>query len=249
MRGRFAASVFRGKRLDGARDYGLPSQDGSCRRPAARDGRRTARRASVVLLLLAVVAATSGCDSRPRAGPLTFERMRDQPRYEAYGQSTHFDDGMAMRPPPPGTVAQESGANDAVSSGRERGTLLTSIPVTIDRAAIARGQQRYEVFCRPCHDIDGAGDTPVAHNMRLRPPPSLLEARIRGLSVGRIFEVISEGYGLMPRYARQLTPAERWDVVAYLRALQLRDRLVLHDLPPAMRADARRALGPGGARD
>jgi len=84
--------------------------------------------------------------------------------------------------------------------------------------------------------------------MQLRQPPSLLEPRIRQLPVGRIYQAIADGYGLMPSYARQLTLDERWAVTAYVRALQLRDGIALGDLPSDVQAEASRALEAGGRR-
>lgn len=201
----------------------------------------------VVLVVLLIAAA--GCDSRARThGVLTWERMRDQPKYQPYGTSPYFSDGMAMRPLPAGTVAREWGAQDAIATGQQGGVLLTTIPLRPTHELLITGQQRYMTYCRPCHDVDGTADTPVARNMQLRPPPSLVEPRIRALSVGRIFQVISDGYGLMPSYAHQIPPRDRWAVVAYVRALQLR-QATLTDLPAEVRAEAERALGSGAGRD
>jgi mono/diheme cytochrome c family protein len=168
--------------------------------------------------------------------------MRDQPRYDAYERSSFFADAKTMREPPEGTIATE-----AATTGADRRT-LTSIPVAISADRLRRGQNRYDVFCRPCHDVDGSADSPVAKNMQLRQPPSLLEPRIRQLPVGRIYQAIADGYGLMPSYATQLDADDRWLVVAYVRALQLRAGVDVATLAPALQAEATRALTPGEAR-
>jgi mono/diheme cytochrome c family protein len=147
-----------------------------------------------------------------------------------------------MRRLPPGTVPSEADEDpDVPASARE--AAATSIPLPVTSDLMARGQNRYDIFCRPCHDLDGAADAPVGRNMQLRQPPSLLDPAIRQLPVGRIYQAISDGYGLMPSYAHQLTPADRWAVVAYVRALQLRSGISFTNLPPSVRDEAARTLG------
>jgi mono/diheme cytochrome c family protein len=201
------------------------------------------------LLPLAVLIACAACNAKPHQFPLDFERMRDQPRYDPYAHSGFFDDGAAMRTPPGGTVAEEHAAMPAaVRTGRAGGEAVAEIPVPVSRAMLDRGRNRYDVFCSPCHGVDGLAESPVAENMQLRRPPSLASDRIRALPVGKIFSVVSEGYGLMPSYAHQLPVADRWAVVAYVRALQLSRGVPLDALPAPVRADAERALRAGGGR-
>jgi mono/diheme cytochrome c family protein len=204
----------------------------------------------VLLVLLAVLSA-SACDERPGHAPLGFDRMRDQPRYSPYQRSDFFPDGKTMRPLPEGVVSQESAAatESVTTAGTASAQVVHEIPIAITHALIEHGRNRYEIFCQPCHDVSGASDSPVAKSMQLRQPPSLLEERIRALPVGTIYQAIADGYGLMPSYARQLSIDERWGVVAYVRALQLRDRVRLRDLPPPVRAEAERALRNRGRRD
>jgi len=198
--------------------------------------------------LCALVAlACIGCESRPHRFPLGFDRMRDQPRYDPYERSAYFADGTTMRQPPEGAIPIEAPpAAGTDAHGEADGRSATSIPVPITRDLLERGRRRYDVFCRPCHDVDGSADSPVARNMQLRQPPSLLEPRVRQLPAGRLYQAIADGYGLMPAYRRQLTAEERWAVVAYVRALQLRGRVALDDLPPPVKAEAARALADGG---
>lgn len=199
------------------------------------------------LLLLALTCAiAAGCESRSEAGPLTWERMRNQPKYQAYGKSAYFPDEMAMRPIPEGAVPEESTGNAADEAALANGTPLTRVPVDVTHDVMQTGQQRYDTFCRPCHDVNGDAETPVAEHMQLRKPPSLLDPRIRALPVGRIFDVISRGYGLMPSYAHQLPPNDRWAVVAYVRALQLRaGGMPLAALPPQLETEAEQKLKAG----
>jgi mono/diheme cytochrome c family protein len=101
------------------------------------------------------------------------------------------------------------------------GAYVADFPLEIDVADVRWGRTRFEIFCATCHGTLGTGQTQVAENMRLRKPPSLHSAAIRAYPPGRIFAVISRGYGLMPSYAGQLSVADRWAVVAYVQALQL----------------------------
>jgi mono/diheme cytochrome c family protein len=150
---------------------------------------------------------------------------------------------MAMRPLRPGTVPREEQGRAPNATAVDAGVPTTDGPVPISAQMLAHGRRRYDTFCSPCHGADGRAQTPVARNMSLRPPPSLLDGRIRALGAVQIFQTATEGYGLMPGYARQLAPDDRWAVVAYVRALQLREGIRIDDLPPAIRADALRALG------
>jgi mono/diheme cytochrome c family protein len=182
-----------------------------------------------------------GCEARPDRFPVGFERMRDQPRADAYERSRFFDDGSVMRQPPKGAVSQEIGDEADARA-------LDAVPIAITPALMGRGRNRYETFCAPCHDLDGSARSPVAINMQLRRPPALLDDRIRALSAGRVFQVITEGYGLMPSYAHQLSVDERWGVIAYVRALQLSQRATLAELPADVRAEAETALAREAAR-
>lgn len=182
---------------------------------------------------LLACATLAGCRVSERSAVRDLERMRQQPRYETYGSSTFFDDSSAMRTPPQGTVARERVTGDALrTSGRADSVYADRIPIALDRAAVERGRGRFEIFCGPCHGVEGNGAGPVARNMTLRPPPSLYEARIRAMPPGRLYEVVTEGYGLMPSYAGDLPVDDRWKVVAYVRALQL-SRFASRDGLPA----------------
>ncbi len=186
---------------------------------------------------LAFTFALAGCREQqafvePEPG---LERMQEQPRYDPFGQSTFFRDGMAMRRPPEGTVPVDLGADDAGTGDR--------IPIRVDRALLERGRARFDVFCAACHGIGGNGESVVAENMRVRRPPSLLDERIRALPFGRLYQIVRGGYGLMPSYAAQLSVEDRWATVAYVRALQISRHSQVRSLPPDVRAELERA-GP-----
>jgi mono/diheme cytochrome c family protein len=188
------------------------------------------------------VLALTGCDGVV-PGP-DLERMIDQPSYRPYDPSARFADHRAMRPPPDGTVPHDRVVGrPAMTEGVERAAYVTTIPLPIDRAVLTRGRERFEVFCAACHGLTGDGTSEVARNMALRRPPSLLAAPVTGFPPGRLFQVISHGYGLMPSYAAELRVADRWAVVAYVGALQLSAAAPLADLPPPVRGEAEEALG------
>jgi mono/diheme cytochrome c family protein len=153
--------------------------------------------------------------------PDDIDPMDRQPKLLPYETSDLFADGRAMRSPPPGTIPRERDVAEAQPE--------------VTPALLALGRARFDVVCAPCHGIAGDGDSVVAGKMELRPPPSLHEPRIRELDAATIYNVISAGYGLMPRLSTHLAPRERWAVVAYVRALQLSQSLPLADAPEPLR--------------
>lgn len=165
-------------------------------------------RRSTALLALVILAACR-------------QDMHDQPVYEALEAGPFFADGRASRPPVPGTVARDEGDLESpVHTGRSDGTFLARGPLPVDATLLARGRERYDVFCAPCHDRVGTGDGMIVQR-GYRRPPSLHETRLRDTADGYLFDVVTNGFGVMPGYASQVPAADRWAVVAYLRALQL----------------------------
>jgi mono/diheme cytochrome c family protein len=156
-----------------------------------------------------------------------FERMRTQAKYQPYGPSTTFVNGSAMQPAPVGAVSVER--DDAT-------------PLRPDLASLQEGQQRYDVYCTPCHGVVGDAETPVADHMSLRKPPSLHEPRIVALTPAQVYGVITNGYGFMPPYSPALSARERWAVAWYVQALQRSYAVRLDSLPSAMQAEAQAAL-------
>ncbi|MBC8133587.1 MAG: cytochrome c [Deltaproteobacteria bacterium] len=172
-----------------------------------------------------------------------------QPRERAYRPSDFYADGLAMRAPPAGTVPRERRTmnptlttgiisyNPQLAPNGERVARYASkIPLPVTPALMALGRKRYDITCGTCHGPLGDGDSIVAKQMSLRPPPSLHLYADR--APGYIFEVATRGFGLMGSYAAELTVEERWAVVAYIRALQVSQNAPVGSLP----ADARRQL-------
>src|SRR5262249_47867806 len=138
----------------------------------------------------------------------------------------------AMQPPPLGTVSRSRVLKrPEITDGIVNGVYASRIPLSITRALLGRGRSSFDVYCAACHGLDGSGDSVVARHMEQRRPPGLTPAPVLTFPPGRIYQVIAEGYGLMPAYDRQLTIEERWGVVAYVRALQLSRAARLEALP------------------
>jgi mono/diheme cytochrome c family protein len=107
------------------------------------------------------------------------------------------------------------------------------------RASIIRGRDRFMRMCAPCHGVLGDGNSVIARDMMLRAPPSLLDPGVAAFPDQRIYEVISRGYGLMPSYAYQLSPLDRWAVVQFVRVLEKSQRFPIAELPAARQQEAR----------
>jgi mono/diheme cytochrome c family protein len=164
------------------------------------------------------------------------QEMYDQPKYKGLRGSDFFADGRQARPLPDGTVARGFLRTDSrIFEGRTGSQLDTEFPLPVDAALLARGRQRYEIFCSPCHDRTGYGAGMVVRR-GYRAPPSFHVDRLRDAPVGHFFDVISRGFGAMPDYASQIDVHDRWAIVAYVRALQLSQNARLDALSPEERA-------------
>ncbi len=181
-------------------------------------------RTRLALLALLALTACPGLDP-----------MQQQQKYLAYQSSDYYEDGIAMRAPPAGTVAVGAAQPPEVRTGlRADGTPVPRIPVPVTPEMLQVGRKRFEIICATCHGLVGDGRSLVARNMSLRPPPSLHD--YVSLTDGYIYQVITRGFGLMPAYSAELPVEERWAVVAYVRALQLSQRTQLAAAPPDARA-------------
>lgn len=208
-----------------------------------------ASRCNPLLVALALASLCASCDNRetfhtPDPG---LERMLTQPRATPYGASSAFADGRAMRMPVPGTVSRERPwvGQRTIETGHESETsaaeYVENIPVTVTQPLLRQGHVAFERVCATCHGVLGDGVSVVAEKMELRKPPSLHESRIAALLPGKVFEVISAGYGLMPGYAALLDIDERWAVVAYLEALRLSQSIPVARLPITIRSELSQA--------
>jgi mono/diheme cytochrome c family protein len=157
--------------------------------------------------------------------------MHDQPKYIPLRESTFFADARSARPIVAGTVARGQLRDDELLyTGKVNGGDTTMFPFAIDGRVMARGQERFNIYCSPCHGRTGSGDGMVVRR-GYRAPPSFHQDRLRSAPVGHFFDVISNGFGAMPDYAAQIRPDDRWAVVAYIRALQLSAHATIDDVP------------------
>jgi hypothetical protein len=162
-----------------------------------------------------------------------------QARVNNYSESEFYDDKLAMREPPAGTVPRERFVrNEAFTTGKRtsssgEATYVTTFPLRVDRPLLELGRKRFDITCATCHGPVGDGDSIVARQMALRPPPSLHNYSNR--PPGYIFEVVTKGFGLMASYAAEIPVRERWAVVAYVRALQISQASSLDMAPPEER--------------
>jgi len=164
------------------------------------------------------------------------QQMADQPYQRPLEPSNFFDDGMASRPVVPGTVARLGKEGDKQPlNGKVDGKLVDTFPIQVTMKVLARGQERYEIFCSPCHDRLGTGQGMIVRRGFPR-ARSFHEPRLRDAPIGHFFEVMTQGFGPMPSYANQLAEHDRWAVIAYIRALQLSRNVRLDQLPPGDRA-------------
>ena len=188
------------------------------------------------VLLLALLCA--GCGDTTIVDP-----MERQPKYRAFAANPLYEDGRAMRNPPEGTVPRERPTmQPEITTGRDRkGQLVDAIPVAVTWEGMLRGRTQFEIYCAVCHGLLGDGYSPVATQMSLRQPPNLLQLKNTG--PGHLFQVVTEGYGLMPSYAAQLAPHDRWAVVAYLQALRRSQKATLADAPPDIQQKLRAEAG------
>jgi mono/diheme cytochrome c family protein len=199
---------------------------------ATQRSRRVATAAAIAL-----AAGLGGCER-------IVQNMYEQPKLKAASTSPLWSDGLASRPAPPGAVARALGEPAADASGRrgdaavrtlDAADLQQTLPAVTPPALLARGQARYAIYCAPCHSPLGDGDGWVVRRGFPR-PPSYHEARLRNAPDRHFFDVIGNGYGIMYGYADRVAPADRWAIVAYIRALQLSQHAAIAALPAGVRA-------------
>ena len=157
--------------------------------------------------------------------------MHDAPRYEPLEASTFFSDGRSSRPLVANTVARgQLREDELLYTGKIGGQLATEFPMPVTAEMMARGQERFNVFCSPCHGRTGDG-TGLIVQRGFRQPPSYYEDRLVNAPVGYLFDVMTNGFGAMPDYRAQIAPRDRWAIVAYVRALQYSQHAPATDVP------------------
>lgn len=205
----------------------------------------------LLLMALALPVGLSGCRGEPSEKPPVHlnPNMDTQDKYKPQRVSTFFKDGRAMRPLVEGTVGRDVLATDVLGQRDDRflrdddalwrgtdesGKEVDKIPMPVTAALIARGQDRYNIYCTPCHDQSGSGQGMIVQaKAGLAAVPSYHQDYMRAYTDGYIFNVISNGSksGLMGAYKHQVNAADRWAIVAYVRALQRSQFATAADAP------------------
>lgn len=205
--------------------------------------------AAGTLAAIMAMAALTGCER-------TMRNMYDQPRNKTYSANPMFANGASARMPPDGTVARTQGTLADTSSARlgeqaaqrqREASAASSMPYPVTEALLRRGRERYGIYCLPCHSPIGDGDGRVVRR-GFPAPPSYHDDRLRSATDRYLYDVVTRGYGIMAPYGDRIEPADRWAIVAFVRALQLSQHASVDDLPPSMRESVRRELAQSSVR-
>jgi mono/diheme cytochrome c family protein len=161
-----------------------------------------------------------GCSSSEPPVLINFS-MFNQPKYKAQAESKFFYDGKTMRPPVPGTIARGHLHEDLVQvTGMDPdGKPVAKSPVATDEALLARGAERYGIYCQPCHDERGEGKGVLSERAKV-PTANLMDKKVVEMPDGQIFDTITNGKGLMASYRYPIVAHDRWAIIAYVRSMQ-----------------------------
>jgi mono/diheme cytochrome c family protein len=158
--------------------------------------------------------------------------MHDAPRYDPLEASPFLPKGSSAQPLVAGTVPRGFLREDEVFyTAKAGGQPVDAFPFAITRADLDRGQERFNIYCSPCHGRTATGNGMVVQR-GFRQAASLHQERLRAMPVGYFYDVITNGFGVMPEYRMQIPPEDRWRIVAYVRALQLSRSATAADVPP-----------------
>ena len=189
-------------------------------------------KSSLLATLCLFALAFAGCGNTLR------QDMANQPRHNPLSPAGFFQDGRSERPIIENTVAHGSIKNDALFVPKDS----NAFPLPLTQELLERGQDRYAIFCSPCHGLQGDGQGMVTLR-GMKHPPSYHQERLRNEPNGYLYDVATNGFGAMNGYSAQLTPRDRWAIIAYVRALQLSRNARAAELP----ANLREKLMAGGA--
>lgn len=183
--------------------------------------------------------AISGCDQQLR------QDMANQPYNRPLSTSDFFSDGRSERPLLDGTVPHGATEDDVYNVSKD----FAGYPVPVNEKLLQRGQERYKIFCTPCHGLQGDGNG-MAAIRGMKHPPSYHIERLRQAPNGYFYDVISNGFGVMYSYSERIAPRDRWAIIAYVRALQLSRNVKVSDLPESLREKvAKSEESAGGAKE
>ena len=161
--------------------------------------------------------------------------MQDQPKYIPLRASDFFGDGRSARPIPDGTVARgELRADKVFFTGKDGNQFIDRLPFPVTRDVLLRGQERFNIYCSPCHGRLGNGLGMIVRR-GLKRPPDYHSERLLQMPVGYFYDVITNGFGAMQDYASQVAPRDRWAIAAYIRVLQFSQQASINDVPAEVR--------------
>jgi cytochrome c553 len=194
-----------------------------------------ARRSSArAVVIVAACVALAGCR----------QDMHDAPSYDPLQATTFFANGAASRPLVPNTVPRgHLRADEHLYTGKINGQVANEFPMPVTKQVLDRGQERFNVYCAPCHGRTGEGNGMIVQR-GFRQPPSYHEERLRNVPVGYFFDVMTNGFGAMQDYSAQVTVPDRWAIAAYIRVLQLSRSATVNDVPADRRGDLDRPAEP-----
>jgi mono/diheme cytochrome c family protein len=194
-------------------------------------------RGAAALVCILSLSAMAGCR----------QDMHQAPRYNPLAESDFFADKRSARPLVEGTVARGFLRGDRrFYTGKEGNTFVPEVPMRVDKAVLLRGQNRFNVYCSPCHGRTGEGNGMIVQR-GLKQPPSFYTERLRTQPDGYFYDVITNGFGAMQDYSAQVQPRDRWAIVAYLRTLQFSRNVNAADLSAEDRARLESAGRPAAA--
>jgi len=162
--------------------------------------------------------------------------MHNQPKYKPLRETVYYPDHRSARPLVPGTVARgQLRADIAFNTGLGTNQQpVTALPFPLTRKVLERGRERFNIYCAPCHSEIGDGNGLIVQRGYLR-PPSFHDERLRRAPLGHFVDVTTNGLGGMPDYSEQVSPTDRWNIAAYIRALQLSQSATIADIPEDQR--------------
>lgn len=170
--------------------------------------------------------------------------MYDQAKAKAFSASQFFADGSSMRPLPANTVSRERGALDrSFLTGQGPNGLLSDSPIPVTLEFLQRGQQRFDIYCVPCHNYNGDGHGEIVQRGFPQPPSFTHTQRLLDAPVGYFYNAITNGFGRMYSYAARVQPEDRWAISAYIKALQLSQNAAESDIPDDVLAQLKQAAG------
>lgn len=195
------------------------------------------RRLQVLAMALFVAATATACR----------QDMHDAPKYEPLEKSAFFKDHRASRQLVEGTIARGKLKEDTLLfTGRDANGLSETFPFPVTEGVLARGQERFNIYCSPCHSRVGDGNGMIAQR-GYKHPPTFHDDRMRGMAAGYYVNVITNGFATMPSYALQVAPADRWAIAAYIKALQLSKHVSASDLTSADQAKVEKGETEAGS--